>query len=376
VRIPQFDLTRQYPAIEPEVEAALRRVLRSGRFILGAEGEAFERECAAVLQVEHAVAVSSGSDALRLCLLALGIGPGDEVVTPALSFIASATAVLQVGARPVFADVDPVTLTLAPDRAEAAITGRTRALIAVHLYGLPAAMDALRGVAEARGLALIEDAAQAFGAAWRGRPAGGLGTIAGFSFYPTKNLGACGDGGLVTTGDGELAARVRSLRNHGQARKYEHADAGWTSRLDELQAAILRVKLGHLGAWTAARQRVAARYAAGLTPLSPGSVVPPPDVPGARHAFHQYTIRTHRRDALAKHLSSAGIGSAIHYPSPIPAQPVFRALGYDAGGVPRAWAASREVLSLPCFPELTDGEVDAVIDAVRTFFEGEPSCES
>jgi dTDP-4-amino-4,6-dideoxygalactose transaminase len=373
VRIPQFDLTRQYPGIEPEVEAAVRRVLRSGRFILGPEGEAFERECAARLGVEHAVSVSSGSDALRLCLLALGIGAGDEVVTPAFSFIASATAVLQVGARPVFADVDPLTLTLAPDRAEAAITGRTRALLAVHLYGLPAAMDALRAVAEARGLLLIEDAAQAFGASWRGQPAGGLGTAAGFSFYPTKNLGACGDAGLVTTRDGELAARVRSLRNHGQTRKYEHADAGWTSRLDELQAAILRVKLAHLGEWTAARRRVAARYDGGLARLP---VTRPPEVPEARHVFHQYTIRTRRRDALAKHLAAAGIGTAIHYPSPIPAQPVFRALGYEAGGFPCAWAASREVLSLPCFPELTDGEIGAVLDAIRAFFEGEPSCES
>jgi dTDP-4-amino-4,6-dideoxygalactose transaminase len=273
----------------------------------------------------------------------------------------------------VFADVDPVTLTLAPDRAEAAITGRTRALIAVHLYGLPAAMDALRAVAEARGLALIEDAAQAFGATWRERPAGGLGTVAGFSFYPTKNLGACGDAGLVTARDGEVAARVRSLRNHGQAQKYEHADAGWTSRLDELQAAILRVKLAHLGAWTAARQRVAARYDAGLAPLP---VTRPPALREARHIFHQYTIRTRRRDALAKHLAAAGIGTAVHYPAPIPAQPLFRALGYAAGDFPCAWAASREVLSLPCFPELTDGEVDAVLDAIRTFFEGEPPCGS
>jgi dTDP-4-amino-4,6-dideoxygalactose transaminase len=373
VSIPQFDLTRQYPAIEPEVEAALRRVLRSGRFILGPEGEAFERECATVLGVEHAVSVSSGSDALRLCLLALGIGPGDEVVVPAFSFIASATAVLQVGARPVFADVDPVTLTLAPDRAEASVTARTRALVAVHLYGLPAAMDALGAVAAARGLVLIEDTAQAFGASWRGRPAGGLGSAAAFSFYPTKNLGACGDAGLVTTRDGDLAARVRSLRNHGQTRKYEHADAGWTSRLDELQAAILRVKLGHLAAWTEARRRIAARYDAGLAPLP---VSRPPDVREARHVFHQYTIRTRHRDALAKHLAAVGVGTAIHYPAPIPAQPVFRALGYESGAFSCAWAASREVLSLPCFPELTDGEVDAVLDAIRTFFEGEPSCGS
>jgi dTDP-4-amino-4,6-dideoxygalactose transaminase len=373
VRIPQFDLTRQYARIEPEVESAVRRVLKSGRFILGPEGEAFEQECAAALGVEHAVAVSSGSDALRLILWALGLRAGDEVVTPAFSFIASATAVLQVGARPVFADVDPVTLTLAPDRVEAAISGRTRAILAVHLYGLPANMGALQALAATRGLALIEDAAQAFGASWEGRAAGGLGIAAGFSFYPTKNLGACGDAGLVTTCDGEVAARIRRLRNHGQTRKYEHADFGWTSRLDELQAAILRVKLRHLDDWSRARRRIAERYTAGLAACP---VLLPADPPPARHSFHQYTIRTRYRDALAKHLAGAGIGTAVHYPAPIPAQPPFRELGYDPHGFSQAWQASREVLSLPCFPELTDEEVATVIDGVRTFFQGDSACES
>lgn len=370
MRIPQFDLTRQYAGIETEVEAAVRRVLRGGRFILGTEGQALEAELAALLGVGHALGVASGSDALRLVLQAAGVGPGDEVVTPAFSFVASATAVLQVGARPVFADIDPATLTLDPDRAAAAVTERTRAIVAVHLYGLPAAMGPLRALADARGLALVEDAAQAIGATLGGRPVGSLGTAAAVSFYPTKNLGACGDAGLVATADAELAFRVRRARSHGDAGKYDHVSLGWTSRLDELQAAILRVKLRHLPGWTEARRRIAARYSAGLAgcPLAL-----PPAPPGARHVFHQYTVRTRRRDALARHLAQAGIGTACHYPAPIPGQPLFRELGHDPDAFPAARAAAREVLSLPCFPELGDEEVDEVVAAVRAFFEGDPT---
>jgi UDP-N-acetyl-3-dehydro-alpha-D-glucosamine 3-aminotranferase len=368
VKIPQFDLTRQYERIEPEIEAAVRRVLRSGRFILGPEGEAFEAECAAYLGVSHAIGLGSGSDAIKLVLKALGVGPGTEVVTPAFSFIASATAALQLGARPVFVDVEPATLTLDPDRVAAAITPRTRAILAVHLYGQPAAMDPLRVLADAHGIHLLEDAAQAFGATLGGRHVGGLGRAAGFSFYPTKNLGACGDAGLVTTTDPALAASLRRARNHGETLKYNHAELGWTARLDELQAAILRVKLRHLPEWTQARPALAARYTKGLAGLP---VVLPTERPGATHVFHQYTLRTAERDALAKHLTDAGIGTACHYPRPIPAQPLFRELGYDATAFPAAWAASREVLSLPCFPELRPDEIDAVIAAVRSFFEGD-----
>ncbi len=371
--IPQFDLTRQYARIEGEIQAALRRVLTSGRFILGPEGEALEAECAAALGVPHAIAVGSGSDALRLSLSALGIGPGDEVVTPAFSFVASATAVLQLGARPVFADVDPVTLTLDPEQAAAVVTPRTRALIVVHLFGLPGPMAALGRLAASRELALVEDAAQAFGAALDGRPVGSFGTAAAFSFYPTKPLGAYGDAGLVATGDGELTAVLRRHRNHGQARKYDHVELGWNSRLDELQAAILRVKLRHAAAWTEARRRIAARYGAALAACP---LVLPREPTGARHVFHQYTVRTPRRDALAKHLAAAGVVTACHYPQPIPGQPPFRALGWDPTRFPAAWAASQEVLSLPCFPELGDDEVDAVSQAIRTFFEGEPECAS
>jgi dTDP-4-amino-4,6-dideoxygalactose transaminase len=366
--IPQFDLTRQYRAIRPEIEAALGRVLESGRFILGAEGRALETECAAAVGVPHAVGVGSGSDALLLVLAALGIGPGDEVITPAFSFVASATAVVQAGARAVFADVDPDTLTLAPDRVAPALTPRTRAIVAVHLYGAPAAMAPLAALAETHGLALVEDAAQAFGATVGGRAVGSLAAAAAFSFYPTKPLGAYGDAGLITTEDDGLAARLRLGRNHGETQKYDHAAMGWNSRLDELQAAILRVKLRHAADWTDARRRVAARYNAGLAgcPLAV-----PVEPPGSRHVFHQYTIRTPRRDALAKHLGAAGIGTACHYPQPVPGQPVFRALGADPAAYPVAWQASQEVLSLPCFPELTDAEVDTVTRTIRAFFEGE-----
>jgi dTDP-4-amino-4,6-dideoxygalactose transaminase len=373
VTIPQFDLTRQYARIEPEVEAALRRVLRSGRFILGPEGEALEAECAAYLGVDHAIGVGSGSDALRLILQGLGIGPGDEVLTPAFSFVASATAVLYAGATPVFVDVEPATLGIDPDRVAAAITPRTRAIMAVHLYGLPAAAGPLRDLAAAHGVHLLGDAGQAFGATLDGQGVGALGAATAFSFYPTKNLAACGDAGLVTTGDSALAERLRRARNHGQTQKYAHAELGWNSRLDELQAAILRVKLRHLPAWTAARRAIAARYTAGLAGLPLGL---PAERPGATHVFHQYTIRTTRRDALAKHLAAAGIGTACHYPLPIPAQPLFRARGGAGAAYPAAWAASQEVLSLPCFPELRPDEVDAVVGAIRAFFEGDPPCES
>jgi dTDP-4-amino-4,6-dideoxygalactose transaminase len=370
VKIPQFDLARQGAFLGAELDDAVRRVLRSGRFVLGPEGEAFEAEAAAALGVPHAVGVASGSDALKLVLLALGVGPGHEVVTSAFSFVASATAVLQVGARPVFADVNPASLTIDPDRVAAALTPRTRAIVAVHLYGQPAAMGPLAALADAHRVPLVEDAAQAFGASLGGRPVGSLATAAAFSFYPTKNLGACGDAGLITTSDGELGERLRRARNHGQRAKYEHVDLGWTSRLDEIQAAILRVKLRHLPTWTEARRRIARRYRAGLTGCP---VALPADEPGARHVYHQFTIRVPDRDGLAKHLTAAGIGTALHYPMPIPGQPLFRQLGYDPVDCPAAWAASQEVLSLPCFPELRDDEVDAVIGAIRTYFEGEPT---
>jgi dTDP-4-amino-4,6-dideoxygalactose transaminase len=357
--IPFLDLTRQHAALREDLLAAAARVLGSARFILGAEGEALEQELAALTGVRHAAGVASGTDALRLALAALGVGPGHEVLTPAFSFVASASTIVMTGATPVFVDIDPETYALDVEAAARAITGRTRAIVAVHLYGHPAPMDRVGALARQHGLAVVEDAAQAIGAAWQGRPIGAWGDAACLSFYPTKNLGACGDGGMVVTDRGDVAEKVRRLRHHGDSGKYRHEELGYTSRLDELQAALLRVKLAHLGAWTEARRRLAARYHQRLAGLPLGL---PRERPGARHVYHLYTVRHAQRDALAKLLADAGVGTATHYPIPVPAQPMF---GHDVRGWPEAGRAAREVLSLPCFAEMRDDEADAVIDAVR-----------
>jgi dTDP-4-amino-4,6-dideoxygalactose transaminase len=361
--IPFIDLTRQHAALRDELLAAAARVLDSARFILGPEGEALEREVAAQAGVRHAIGVASGTDALRLTLAALGVGPGDEVLTPAFSFVASASTILMAGATPVFVDVDPATCTLDVTAAAGAVTRRTRAIVAVHLYGHPAPMDQVAALARAHGLAVIEDAAQAIGATWQGRAIGGWGDAACLSFYPTKNLAACGDGGMVLTDRDEVAQRIRRLRHHGDSGRYRHQELGYCSRLDELQAALLRVKLRHLAAWTEARRRIAARYRTLLAGL-------PLDLPGehpaARHVYYLYTVRHRQRDPLAKTLTDLGVGTAVHYPIPLPAQPVF-ADGVGAGERqwPEAWRAAREVLSLPCYAELREDEVDAVARAVR-----------
>lgn len=362
--IPQIDLTRQHAALRAELLEAVERVLASSRFILGPEGTALEAEVAALCGVRYGVGVASGTDALHLALRALGVGRGDEVITPAFSFVASASTALHAGARPVFVDIDLDTFALDPAHVERAITPRTKAIIVVHLYGHPADLDPLLAIARRRGLAVVEDAAQAIGAAYAGRPVGSFGDLTCLSFYPTKNLGACGDAGMVVTSKEELAERVKRLRDHGSREKYHHAELGYSSRLDELQAAVLRVKLRHLPAWTAARRRLAGRYSTLLAGLP---LVLPRERPPATHVYHHYTIRSPKRDALAKALSELGIGTALHYPLPIPGQPLFRSgeAVPREGECPRAWQASREVLSLPCFPELTDPEIETVAHAVR-----------
>lgn len=361
--IPVVDLARQHAALKPELMGALERVLDSTRFILGGEGEALEREVAAFCGVRHAVGVASGTDALRLALAALGVGPGDEVITPAFSFVASATTIMMAGATPVFADVDPATLTLGAEAVEGALTPRTRAVMPVHLYGHPAAMDGIADLARRRGLAVIEDAAQAIGASWQGRSIGTWGDAACLSFYPTKNLGACGDGGMILTDRDDLAARARRLRHHGDGGRYRHVELGWCSRLDELQAAILRVKLRYLPAWIEARRRIAARY---LDRLAGGPLALPAERAEARHAYHLFTVRHPHRDALARALAELGVGTTVHYPIPVPAQPMFGEAG--AREAERRWPqtcqAARTVLSLPCFPELSDQEVEDVAAAV------------
>jgi len=357
--IPFIDLARQHAALRAELLAAMGRVLDSGQFVLGAEGRALEDELAVACGVRHAVGVASGTDALRLALTALGVGPGAEVLTPAFSFVASASTVVMAGATPVFVDIDPETYTLDVAAAERAVTERTRAIIPVHLYGHPAPMDAIADLARRRGLAVVEDAAQAIGATWAGRPVGVWGDAACVSFYPTKNLGACGDGGMVLTDRDDVAERVRRLRHHGDSGRYRHVELGYCSRLDELQAAVLRVKLGRLGAWTERLRRLVTRYRDRLAGL-PVSL--PVERPEARHVYYLFTVRHAQRDAFAKALADLGVGTAVHYPIPVPNQPLF---GGDERRFPEAWRAAREVLSLPCFAELTDAEVDRVAAAVR-----------
>jgi dTDP-4-amino-4,6-dideoxygalactose transaminase len=358
--IPQIDLKRQHEALRAELLAATARVLDSCGFILGPEGRALEGELAALCGARHGVGTGSGTDALLLALKAVGVGPGDEVITSAFSFVASATTVVMAGAVPVFVDVDPGTFNLDPAGVERAITPRTRAVLPVHLYGQVAAMDALTELARARGLALVADAAQAVGAGYAGRPVAAWGDAAILSFYPTKNLGACGDGGMVLTSRDDVAERVRLLRDHGSARKYTHVELGGCSRLDELQAALLRVKLARLPGWIERRRAIARRYDAGLAGLP---LVLPVERPPARHIYHQYAVRSAKRDALAAALAGLGIGTAVHYPSTIPAQPLFSHPNADHE-FPAATQAAAEVLCLPCFPELRDDEVDAVVDAI------------
>jgi dTDP-4-amino-4,6-dideoxygalactose transaminase len=363
VSVAFLDLRRQYAAIAAEVEPALRAVLAGGQYILGAEVEAFEGEFAAYCGAAEGIGVASGTDALRLALEAAGIGPRDEVIIPPFTFAATAEVVIQLGATPVFADVEAGRLALDPAEVARRITPRTKAIVPVHLYGRCADMLPLLALAERHGLVVIEDAAQAVGAAYAGRRAGALGHLGCFSFFPTKNLGAYGDGGFVTTNNPVLADRVRMLRQHGQQQRYFHEAIGWSSRLDAVQAAALRVKLRHLEAWTAARRRHAAAYRDALADLP---LTLPEEAADERAVYHLFTIRSERRDELRKALAERGVGTAVHYPMPLHRQPVFRDLATDRLG--QSERASERVLSLPLFPELTDAERDAVIAAIRAFF--------
>jgi dTDP-4-amino-4,6-dideoxygalactose transaminase len=358
--IPFVDLTRQHAVLRAELLAATERVLATSAFILGPEGRALEAELAERCGARHGVGVGSGTDALRLALTALGVGPGDEVITPAFSFVASATTIVMAGARPVFVDVERETLTLDVAALEGVITPRTRVIMPVHLYGHPAPMDRVTALARVRGVAVLEDAAQAVGAAWQGRPVGGWGDAACLSFYPTKNLGACGDAGMLLTTRDDVADRVRRLRHHGDSGRYQHVELGYCTRLDELQAALLRVKVRRLAAWEERRREIAAQYREGLAGVP---VALPVERPGARHVYHLFTVRHPRRDALVTALAELGVGTAVHYPRSVPEQPLFGEESRTRW--PEAWRAAREVVSLPCFPELTDEEVRGVIDAVR-----------
>lgn len=362
--IPFVDLRAQYHSIRDEVRSAMDDVLDSTQFILGEAVDRFERDFAAYVGVRHAVGVASGLDALSLALQATGVGAGDEVIVPANTFIATALAVSAAGATPVLVDCREDTYQIDPMLVERAITPRTKALMPVHLYGQAADMNALLGIADAHGLDVIEDAAQAHGATFEGRQCGAMGRAGCFSFYPGKNLGAYGDGGCVVTNDEDLAQNLRRLRNYGQRVKYEHACKGTNSRLDSLQAAVLGVKLKRLDAWNAARVAHAARYSRLLVA---SSVVPPVVDSRSTHVFHLYVIRASRRDELQKHLSDRGIQTGIHYPIPIHQQEAYLGLGQARGCFPVTEKAAQDVLSLPMFPELADGDIDRVVEAIADF---------
>ena len=362
--IPLVDLKAQYAAIGPAVDLAIQQVLTSTNFIMGPEVKAFERAFAAYCGASDCVGVASGTAALELVLRALGIGPGDEVITVAHTFIATAEAISAAGALPVFVDIDPNTYNMAPAAAAAALSPATRAIIPVHIYGQPADMDALKALAAPRQIPVIEDAAQAHGATWQGQRAGALGDAACFSFYPGKNLGAYGDAGAVTTNDPTLAEQVRLLRNHGRRAKYEHEIKGFGERLDTLQAAVLAAKLPYLDGWTAARQRLAARYDALLVDCE---VTTPVIAPQATSAWHLYVVRTPRRDELLDHLNRNGVGAGVHYPLPLHLQPAYADLGYRRGALPVTEEVAATCLSLPLYPELTDAQQDRVVALIHEF---------
>jgi dTDP-4-amino-4,6-dideoxygalactose transaminase len=363
VKVPYLDLKAQYRSIKPEIDAAIARVLESSQFVLGSEVAGFEQDFAAYCGTAECIALNSGTSALHLALLAAGVAPGDEVITVPFTFVASVAAILYAGARPVLVDIDPDTFTMNPAAIEAAITPRTKAILPVHLYGHPADMDPILEVARRRGLVVIEDAAQAHGAKYKGRPAGSLGDIACFSFYPTKNLGAYGEGGAVTTSSAEHARKIRMLRDWGQDRKYHHLLRGYNYRMEGLQGAILRVKLRHLEPWTEARRTIAAKY---NQLLADSEVERPSEMPWARHVYHVYTLRTDDRDALQAALQEKGIQTGIHYPVPVHLQPAYAELVHTPLALPQAEKAAAEVLSLPLYPEMTDDQIQRVTQALTS----------
>ncbi|HPW54535.1 MAG: DegT/DnrJ/EryC1/StrS family aminotransferase [Thermoanaerobaculaceae bacterium] len=365
--VPLFDLTRQWHEIEGDVHAAVERVFATQQFILGPEVAAFENECAAYLGVKRAIGVTSGTDALLASLMCLDIGPGDEVVTTPFTFFASAGVIWRLRARPVFVDIDPRDFNLDPEALRAAITPRTKAVIPIHLFGQACDFDAVK--AAAGDLPIVEDCCQSIGTAYKGKATGGLGTFGCFSFFPTKNLGAFGDGGLVTTNDEALGERMVDMRVHGMRRRYEHHFVGGNFRLAALQAAILRVKLPRLDGWIAKRRAGAAHYRQLLTEAGLlGYVRPPEELADRGHTYHQYVVRAERRDALREHLTKRGLGTEVYYPIPLHLQTCFAELGYGPGSFPVSEQASREVLALPIFPEARPDERERVVEAMRTFY--------
>lgn len=363
--IPFVDLKAQYKSIKTELDAAVLRVLEHGQYILGEEVAAFEKDFAAFCGTSYAIGVNTGTSALHLGLLAGGVGPGDEVITTAHTFVATTAAIGYTGARAVYADIDPASYTLDPAKLEAAITPKTKAIIPVHLYGQPVDMDPIMAVAKRHNLFVVEDACQAHGASYKGKPVGSIGHVGAFSFYPGKNLGAYGEGGAVTTNDPELAKTIRLYRDWGQPEKYKHVLKGYNYRLEGLQGAVLRTKLPHLAGWNAARRANADRYTAELK----GTSVTTPAVASwtTNHVFHVYAVRTTKRDAFMTFLRERGVSTGIHYPVPVHMQPAYADAQFPAGALPHAEKAASEVVSLPMFAELTEAQIAQVGDAVRAF---------
>lgn len=363
--VPQLDLTKQYLSIKEEIDKSVAQVIESGQYILGPEVSALEKEIASYCGAKYGVGVASGTDALKLSLIACGVKSGDEVITTNFSFIATADTIVQVGAVPVFVDINPKTFNIDENAVEKKITSKTKAIVPVHLYGQPAAMDRIMALARERDLKVIEDCAQAIGAEFAGKRVGSFGDAGCLSFFPSKNLGCMGDGGMVVTNDEEVANKVQLLRVHGAKNKYLSTLTGFNSRLDEIQAAVLRVKLKYLDKWTEARQRIAALY----NDLLEGSPVQTPHVNlGVRHVFNQYSTRSAKRDELHKWLNEKDIGASVYYPAPFHLQEVFKYLGYQEGDFPESEKAAKEVLSLPIYPELTKQQIEEVTASINTFF--------
>jgi dTDP-4-amino-4,6-dideoxygalactose transaminase len=361
--VPMLDLAAQYRPIQQEIQAAINRVLESQHFILGPEVKALEQEVARYCGRQFGVGVASGTDALILALCACGVGPGDEVIVPSFTFIATADSVSILGARPVFADIDPITFCIDPDQIAKKITSKTKAIVPVHLYGQAADMDPILELAAKHNLFVIEDTAQAIGATYRGRKAGSMGNLGCLSFFPSKNLGGYGDGGMIVTDSQDFAKKLQSLRAHGTTKKYFSEVQGWNSRLDEIQAAILRVKLRYLDNWGTRRRERASYYDYLLHQQVP-SVITPAIASSGDHVFHQYTVRVQRRDAISKALAERGIASTVYYPVPIHIQPIYASFGYKHGDLPESERAAIEVLSLPIYPELTDAQIESVVSSL------------
>lgn len=364
MKVPAIDLWAHHEPLLEEFKQALERVIRKGDFILGSEEKEFEQECASYLGVKYAIGIGNGTDALAICMRALDVGPGDEVITSPFTFIATAEVIAALGAKPVFVDIDQDTYNIDPKKIEEAISSKTKAILPVHLYGQAAQMEPILAIAKKHNLKVLEDAAQAFGSIYQGKKIGGLGDLTIFSFFPTKNLGALGDGGLITTNNDELYEKCRLIRVHGAPKKYYHTLIGQNSRLDTLQAAFLRIKLKHLDEFNVARAQNAEAYNKEFKNIVKTPVVHP----DSNHIYHQYTIRTQKRDALIEHLKQAEIGTGVHYPYPLHLQPVMRYLELGEGSFPESEAAAHEVISLPCYPELTTQQRDYVISKIKDFF--------